>query len=229
MQNKTEQNLGVTIDGWTPRKEPTHTKMVGKYCVLEPLNIELHAAALFTAFLYNNESGETWQYLPFGPFDTLEDFKHGLRNVSSDKITFTIIDLQTNTPQGMASYMDIDNTHGSIEVGAIHYSKQLQCTRAATEAMYLMMHRVFEELAYRRYQWRCNALNQGSRRAAGRLGFKFEGVFRQHYVFKGRNRDTAWFSMLDSEWSELKPKFEKWLSPDNFDLHGKQILKLQDC
>jgi RimJ/RimL family protein N-acetyltransferase len=227
MQNEIDKKLGVTVNEWVSRQVPPYTKIVGKYCVLEPLNIDLHATALFTAFLHNNESGETWQYLPFGPFATLGDFKHGLKIISSDKIMFTIINLQTNIPE--ASYMDVDPTHGSIEVGAIHYSKQLQKTQAATEAMYLMMHRVFAELGYRRYQWRCNALNQGSRLAAQRLGFKFEGIFRQHYVFKGRNRDTAWFSILDSEWSELKLKFEKWLSPDNFDLHGKQILKLRDC
>lgn len=229
MNHAIDQKLGTIVKGWVPRQEPPLTDMIGQYCILEPLNIDLHASALFTAFLHNNESGETWQYLPFGPFATLDEFKQGLNKISSDKITFTIVDLQTNTPEGIASYMDIDKTHGSIEVGAIHYSKQLQKTRVATEAMYLMMHRVFEELAYRRYQWRCNALNQGSRLASQRLGFKFEGIFRQHFVFKGRNRDTAWFSIIDNEWPELKQKFEKWLSSDNFDQQGKQILKLQDC
>lgn len=229
MKHDIDQILGAPVKDWDSRQKPPHTKMVGKYCVLEPLNIDMHAAALFTAFLYNNESGETWKYLPFGPYATLDDFRQGLNSISSDKISFTIIDLATGLPEGIACYMDIDIIHGSIEVGAVHYSKRLQQTKAATEAMYLMMNRVFAELGYRRYQWRCNALNQGSRRAAQRLGFKFEGIFRQHHVFKGRNRDTAWFSILDSEWPELKPKFEKWLSPDNFDLSGTQICKLQDC
>lgn len=222
-----EQELGIRIDNWLPRQKPAHSKMIGQYCILEPLDIELHALAMYV--LLNNDSGETWNYMPFGPFATFEDFKVWLNQTSVDKVVFAIIDLQTNTPQGMASYMNINIDHGSIEVGSIHYSKQLQKTRAATEAMYLMMYRIFEELGYRRYEWKCNSLNLASRQAASRLGFKFEGVFRQHCVFKGRNRDTAWFSIIDGEWPGLKNKFKKWLSLCNFDLSGRQILKLQDC
>lgn len=227
-QNQFGQTLGVIVENWQGVQEPPRTKMAGQYCVLEPLNVDLHAQILFDAFQFNN-LGDTWTYLPFGPFNTIADFKTWLDTSNKTKVVFTIVDSRTNKAEGIATYHDIDLAHGSIEVGSIHYSKQLQKTRAATEAMYLMMNRVFEELGYRRYQWRCNALNQGSRRAAERLGFKFEGIFRQQYVFKDRNRDTAWFSIIDSEWPALKTKFNKWLNPTNFDSTGCQILKLEDC
>lgn len=225
--NKFNQNIGLSAKDWTPRQIPPTSSMYGDYCFLEFLDIDKHAPALFEAFKFNNQ-GETWTYLPFGPFDTYNKFKDWLGKASLEKMFFTIIDKQSNTPQGLASYHDINLDHGVIEVGSIHYSKALQKTCAATEAMYLMMHRVFEELGYRRYQWRCNALNQGSCRAAERLGFKFEGIFRQSNVFKRHNRDTAWYSIIDSEWPELKVKFQKWLDLKNFDTHGKQIKKLQE-
>jgi RimJ/RimL family protein N-acetyltransferase len=227
---KPKTNLGAIVEGWSSRPQPSHTKIIGKYCVLEPLDIKKHSADLFAAFLLNNESGETWQYMPFGPFTTLGAFEEWLvSSINSYNLVYAVINPKTNKPEGVASFMNAQTDHGSIEVGGIHYAKQLQKTRAATEAMYLMMYRIFEELGYRRYEWKCNALNEPSRNAAIRLGFKFEGIFRQHWVAKGRNRDTAWFSIIDSEWPELKRRFETWLDKNNFDVAGKQIKKLQEC
>lgn len=226
-QNQFNQTLGIPVDNWSPRQAPSTTTMHGQYCRLEALNLEAHAALLFTAFQTHNQ-GETWTYLPFGPFAMYEQFYVWLRENSEDKLYFTIIDLKTRLPQGLASYLDINVMHGSIEVGAIHYSKALQRTRAATEAMYLMMCRIFDEAGYRRYQWKCNALNENSRNAALRLGFQFEGIFRQTNVFKHYNRDTAWFSIIDSEWPALKIKLQKWLDPENFDKNGQQRWRLQE-
>ncbi|MCC2624928.1 MAG: hypothetical protein K0R14_801 [Burkholderiales bacterium] len=223
-------NLGTIVEAWSARMKPSCIKITGKYCILEPLDIRKHSADLFAAFLLNNESGETWQYMPFGPFNTLAAFEEWLTDcINSYNVVYAIINPKTSKPEGIASFMNAQLDHGSIEVGGIHYAKQLQKTKAATEAMYLMMYRIFEELGYRRYEWKCNTLNEPSRMAAQRLGFKFEGIFRQHWVVKGRNRDTAWFSIIDSEWPELKLKFEKWLQADNFDASGKQRKKLQEC
>ena len=224
-QNQFGQTTGLQVENWIPRELPSQKTMFGNYCVLEFLDINKHAAKLFTAFQFNNP-GETWTYLPFGPFDTYDEFKEWLNKSSLSKQVFVIN--QNDSPQGIACFHDIDLEHGVIEIGSIHYSKLLQKTQAATEAMYLMMHRVFEEHGYRRYQWRCNALNQNSRYAAERLGFKFEGTFRQTNIFKGCNRDTAWYSIIDNEWPTLKMKFQKWLDLNNFDVHGNQLSKLQE-
>jgi RimJ/RimL family protein N-acetyltransferase len=213
----------ISLKNWVERKIPSLIKMKGQYCYLETLDIPQHAPPLFSVF---QNTPEIWKYLPWGPFETYDCFEAWLRQDSLLRRYFTIIDAYNEQVQGLASYMDIDTTHGVIEIGAIHYSKLLQNTRAGTEAMYLMMQRVFEELQYRRLQWRCNSFNIKSRNAALRLGFKFEGIFRQTNVFKGHNRDTAWYSIIDSEWPQLKEKFEKWLLPSNFDAHGKQFTKL---
>ncbi len=144
-----------------------------------------------------------------------------------DPLFHAIVDSKSGSAVGVAAYMRIDAANGVIEVGHLNFSPRLQATTAATEAMYLMMRRAFDELGYRRYEWKCDSLNEASRRAASRLGFRFEGVFRQAVVYKGRNRDTAWYSVLDSEWPALKAGFERWLSPDNFDENGCQRRKLR--
>jgi len=226
-KNEFGQLIDNIVENWSPRKIPVAKEINGKFCLLKPLYIDEHGMQLFKAFQQDN-NGEIYTYLPFGPFADYDGFIKWLYDASISKICFTIIDLITNTPQGIASFHDIDVNHGIIEVGSIIYSKSLQRTVAATEAMYLLMHEVFDIYQYRRYQWRCNALNQPSRRAAERLGFKFEGIFRQHYVFKEHNRDTAWFSIIDSEWPNIKHRFEKWLSYDNFYKDGNQILHLKD-
>lgn len=162
---------------------------------------------------------------PFADFSTF-DSQLRARAASEDPLFFAILDAQDGRAKGRASYMRIEPAHHCIEVGHIIYSPQLQRTPAATEAMYLMARYVFENLGYRRYEWKCDALNQPSRRAALRYGFQFEGTFRQHMIVKGRNRDTAWFAMLDREWPGRKRNFELWLSPENFDEAGRQRVSL---
>ena len=227
MKNEFGQMVGDHVGHWKFRQIPVLKELNGRFCTLLPLDINQHAELLFKAFQFGNQ-GEIYTYLPFGPFTTYDSFKEWLQNACLSKLFFTICDLKNNTFQGIASFHDIDIEHGVIEVGSVLYSKALQKTAAGTEAMYLMMREVFEVLGYRRYQWRCNALNLASRRAAERLGFTYEGIFRQHYVFKGRNRDTAWYSIIDTEWPALKNKFERWLSSNNFDEHGNQIMKLDN-
>lgn len=187
-----------------------------------------HAEALFAAFT-GAQNDPLWTYLPYGPFDSLDAYQTWLASVqpSADPLFFTIVEEETDAPVGLASYLRIEPKTGVIEVGHINYSLRLQQTRAATEAMFLMMRYVFDELGYRRYEWKCDALNAPSRRAAERLGFQFEGIFRQATMYKGRNRDTAWFSIIDRDWPALKAAFAHWLAPDNFDVQGRQKERLQ--
>ena len=220
-------DLGFTVDGWSPPPFPERASMQGRYCALTPLDPKAHAEALFTAFAKDAENID-WAYLPYGPFDSLPVLTTWLKEVSnqSDPLFFTVMDRQAG-PVGVASYLRISPANGSIEVGHIHFSPQLQRTPAATEAMYLMMKQAFA-LGYRRYEWKCNALKRRSRRAALRLGLSYEGIFRQATVAKGRNRDTAWYAAIDSEWPKLQTAFETWLDPANFDGSGKQKVSLSD-
>lgn len=224
--NALGQQVGAPLPQWQPAQRPPKTPMAGRYCRVEPFDSHLHGEALHTANL-EDSTGASWTYLPYGPFDTLADYRvWAARTCTGDDPLFhCIIDAENGNATGVASYLRIDPLNGSIEVGHIHYAPALQRTRAATEAMFLMMRRVFE-LGYRRYEWKCNALNAGSRAAAQRLGFSFEGVFRQAAVSKGRNRDTAWYAMIDAEWPRLRVAFERWLDPDNFDAHGRQRVAL---
>jgi RimJ/RimL family protein N-acetyltransferase len=171
---------------------------------------------------------ELWRYMPDGPFPARAEFDTNIEAKSDapDRVYFAIVDKGSNLALGHAALMRIEPRDGVIEVGNILYTKALQKTRGATEAMYLLARYVFEELGYRRYEWKCNALNEPSRKAALRLGFSFEGLFRQHMIVKGQNRDTAWFSMLDSEWSSRKAEFERWLSASNFGEQGQQLSPL---
>jgi len=168
-----------------------------------------------------------WTYLPYGPFDTLESYRAWMEGMCrrSDPLFYAIVDRETGRAVGLAAYLRIDPASGSIEVGHLNFSPLLQRTPASTESMYLMMERAFN-LGYRRYEWKCDALNGPSRSAAQRLGFSFEGIFRQATVVKGRNRDTAWFSVIDQEWPTLKEAFQRWLHPTNFDEMGKQRARL---
>jgi RimJ/RimL family protein N-acetyltransferase len=201
----------------------------GRWCRLEPLDPERHGRELFEANSLDTE-GRNWTYLFVGPFADFESYRAWLEEVAKrdDPLFHTIIDGQTEKAVGVATFMRIDRANGVIEVGNINYSPLLQRTPAATEAMFLMMRRVFDELGYRRYEWKCDALNAPSRAAALRLGFQFEGIFRQAVVYKGRNRDTAWFSIIDSEWPALKRAYEQWLAPGNFDAEGRQRRRLAD-
>ena len=201
--------------------------MAGRYCRVEPLDLERHARDLHQAY-GEDRDGRLWSYLPYGPFPRLEDYlAHATAAWLGDaRVVYAVIDLKAGKAVGQANYLNIDPSAGSIEIGGIIYAPIVQRTPAATEAMYLMIRRVFDELGYRRYAWQCNALNAASRAAAKRLGFQFEGVFRQATVAKGRNRDTAWFSIIDDEWPSIKGAFERWLAPDNFDRDGRQRVSL---
>jgi RimJ/RimL family protein N-acetyltransferase len=202
--------------------------MEGRFCRLEPLDPGRHAAALFAADAADTDA-RSWTYLAYGPFSTLAEYRDWMiaTCLGDDPMFFAVVDRTDGKPAGVASYLRIDPPNGSIEVGHIHYSPRLQRSAAATEAMYLMMSRAFD-LGYRRYEWKCDALNAPSRAAAERLGLTFEGIFRQATVYKGRNRDSAWYAAVDSEWSALREAFRRWLDPANFDDIGRQRLRLSD-
>jgi len=207
---------------WKPAQPAGRVVLEGRLVRLVPLDVERHGADLQAA---QNGAPEIWMYLPDGPFAGDADFRDWLtaRARASDPLFYAMVDRASGRANGMASYLRITPEHGVIEVGYIWYSPALQRTPAATETMYLMARHVFEDLGYRRYEWKCNELNAPSRRAALRLGFTYEGIFRQHMVVKDRNRDTAWYSMLDSEWPAAKAAFEAWLRPENFDEAGRQL------
>ena len=203
--------------------------MVGQYCRLEPVSTERHAKDLFSAYQQAPDVRD-WTYLfPSRP-DTLQACHAYLDKLeaSEDPLHFAVVDTSTNQAVGTAALMRIEPTHGVIEVGGITFSPLLQKTRAATESMYLMMRRAFDELGYRRYEWKCDSLNTPSRTAAERYGFTFEGIFRQVIVYHGRNRDTAWYSIIDSEWPRIRAAFEAWLDPANFTADGRQKRRLSD-
>lgn len=226
--NHFDQPVGLAVAQWTPPPLPNHESMAGRFCRLEPLDPQRHAADLYAANTMDRE-GRSWTYLPYGPFASLEEYRRWLEQCccGSDPQFYAIVDTQSGSAAGVASYLRITPASGSIEVGHLNYSPLLQRTAAATEAMYLMMARAFE-LGYRRYEWKCNALNAPSRAAAQRLGFSYEGVFRQATVVKGRNRDTAWYAAIDAEWPALKAAFEQWLNADNFDEEGRQRTSLSE-
>ena len=202
--------------------------MEGRYARLEPLDPARHGPTIHAANL-SDASGSMWAYLPYGPFATLADWTAWAEPMarSEDPLFFAIIDRATGSAVGVAAYLAIVPEHGSIEVGHIAYSPRLQRTPAATDAMYLMMRAAFEA-GYRRYEWKADALNDPSRAAAARLGLSYEGVFRQHRVVKGHNRDSIWFAATDTEWPALRAAFERWLDPANFDASGRQLARLSD-
>jgi RimJ/RimL family protein N-acetyltransferase len=220
--NALGQPIGVQVAGWTPPPRPPREPMVGRACRVEPLDPARHGAQLHAANALDRER-RNWTYLPYGPFATLDEYLAWLNDVAaaSDPMFHAIVDPATGEAVGVASYLRIDPNAGSIEVGHINYSPKLQRTVAATEAMYLMMQRAFA-LGYRRYEWKCHSLNAPSRAAAQRFGFSYEGIFRQARVDKGRNRDTAWYAMIDREWPALDAAFRRWLDPANFDEQGRQ-------
>jgi RimJ/RimL family protein N-acetyltransferase len=202
--------------------------MEGRFCRLEPLDLDRHATALFEADAADEE-GRSWTYLAYGPFGNFLSYRAWLSAncLGDDPLFFAIVDTAGDQPAGVASYLRITPAAGSIEVGHIHYAPRLQRRPAATEAMYLMMRWAFGS-GYRRYEWKCDALNAASRAAAQRLGLSFEGIFRQATVYKGRNRDTAWYAAIDSEWPALRQAFQTWLAPANFDSSGRQRTRLSD-
>jgi len=232
MAPQKSDKLGVPVLNWTPPPSPDNTvwaeKMQGRYVRLEPLKPASHCDDLFESFAADAKN-QIWDYLPYGPFETAADLADWMYATCTkpDPYFFAIIDQASNRAVGVASYLRINPDSGSIEVGHINFSPRLQSTIGATEAMYLMMRWAFIA-GYRRYEWKCNALNLKSRRAAQRLGLSHEGVFRQATITKGRNRDTAWFAAIDTEWPVLQAAFETWLQPDNFDFSGQQKRSLSE-
>ncbi|MEH6523490.1 GNAT family N-acetyltransferase [Sulfitobacter sp.] len=218
--------MSAVVENWTPPARPDGAVLQGQYARLERLSAETHAALLYRAYA---DHDEVWDYLPYGPFSSASQYHRWVRDNANldDPWYYAIKNLKTGEFEGVASFLRISPESGSIEVGSISLSPALQRTTAATEAMYLMMAWAFEA-GYRRYEWKCNAANMPSRRAAQRLGFSFEGVFRQAAVVKGRNRDTAWFAAIDAEWPALKEAYAAWLSPANFDAEGHQRESLGD-
>jgi RimJ/RimL family protein N-acetyltransferase len=221
---------------WKPVPAPDRAILHGHYVTLEPLDANRHSRDLWTAVRGHDE---VWTWLADGPYATEAELHRALleKEISPAAVFFATVPgasgrlhdagLERSAAAGYASFMRIEPAHGVVEVGNILLAPRLQRTAAATEAMYLMASHVFDTLGYRRYEWKCNAENVPSRRAALRLGFSFEGIFRQHMVIKDRNRDTAWFAMLDCEWPARKRAFEAWLDPANFDADGVQRNRLE--
>lgn len=224
------QPIGFALPEWQPRSRPDRRVLEGRFARLEPLDVARHAEDLWHAFAADVE-GRSWTYMPFGPFGGQAAFAAFLATMSQgdDPVYYSILDLASGRASGIASFMRVQPEHGVIEVGGIAFAPILQRTPAATETMFLMMAHAFDDLGYRRYEWKCDALNAASRRAASRLGFRYDGLFEQAVVYKGRNRDTAWFSILDRDWPKVKRGFETWLLPENFDAEGRQRYGLAAC
>ncbi len=227
-QNELGQPIGPPLPGWKGVERPPRTPMVGRYCRVEPIDPARHADDLYRANALD-PSKRNFTYLTIGPFEGFDAYREWMARAakSEDPLFHAIVDTATGKAAGIATFMRVDPKNGVIEVGNLNFSPLLQRKPAATEAMYLMMKRAFE-LGYRRYEWKCDSLNAASRAAAQRLGFSYEGIFRQSVIYKGRGRDTAWYAMIDSEWPELERAFQRWLDPANFDASGNQKLRLSD-
>jgi RimJ/RimL family protein N-acetyltransferase len=212
---------------WRGAAPPERKVLAGETVVLEPLDAARHGDDLYAAA---EGADESWRYLPYGPFGSKDEFMRWLpRHASTaDPLAFAIIDRATGLALGITTLMSIVPEHGVIEIGHIWLSPRLQRTRQATEAIFIQARYAFDVLGNRRLEWKCDAANAPSRRAAGRYGFSFEGVFRNHRVIKGRNRDTAWFSITDAEWPAARAAFEAWLDAGNFDAEGRQKRSLSE-
>ncbi|WP_165010524.1 GNAT family N-acetyltransferase [Neisseria yangbaofengii] len=228
--NEFNQPIGEALPDYTAGSRPEVTLLQGKFCRLEKLSVAKHGADLYEVYAAEHSPLPNWTYLSLNPVanhDELAALLAGYEQ-SADPYFFAIIDTASNRSVGSVSLMRIDTANRVIEVGWVVYSDALKRTRIATEAQYLLAKYVFETLKYRRYEWKCDSLNEPSRKAALRLGFQFEGIFRQAAVYKGRSRDTAWFSIIGSEWPQVKARFERWLADGNFDENGKQRLSLSE-
>lgn len=227
--NEFAQPVGTSLPEWTGARAPSRVTLTGMTCRLEPFSVEAHAVRLWKAYAQAPD-GRDWTYMSVGPFAELESYLSWARiaEISQDPLHFTVVDNSTGTPLGTLALMRQAPEHGVIEVGSVTFSTLLKNRRESTEAQYLLMRHVFDDLGFRRYEWKCDSLNGPSRRAAERLGFSYEGTFRQALVVKGRNRDTAWFSLLDSEWPAARDAFARWLDRSNFDEAGAQIHSLAE-
>lgn len=227
--NELGQPIGVAVPNWRGARPPTRETIPGRTCRLEALRASAHAEKLHEAYVQDRDGGN-WTYLPYGPFASAAAYAQWVEKMQDreDVIAYAIVDQERSRPLGVATYLRIDASGGAIEVGHLSYAPVLQRTPASTEAMYLMMRRVFEDWGYRRYEWKCDNLNAPSIAAAKRLGFRYEGTFYNQVVVKGRNRDTSWLSILESEWSGLREALEAWLDASNFDAEGRQRRRLGD-
>jgi RimJ/RimL family protein N-acetyltransferase len=214
---------------WKPAPRPAPTQLRGSYALLRPIEARTDAESLYAVSHPPVGDAAIWTYLPDGPYESSDDLRGALERArdAQDQVTF-VLSRQAGRPLGLASYMRIVPEHGVIEIGGIWFGPPLQRTTAATEVIYLLARHAFDDLGYRRLEWKCDALNAASRQAAERYGFRFEGVFRQHMVIKGRNRDTAWYAITDGEWPAIRAGFEGWLAPGNFTAEGRQRFPLRD-
>jgi RimJ/RimL family protein N-acetyltransferase len=219
-----EGQLGEAVPDWEPRARPSRERLRGRYVELRPIDPAADAGPLFDV----SRDPAIWTYLFDGPYSTVDEFRSALEVAAplEDPFRYTIVPVSSGCQEGMASYLRIEPSHGTIEIGNIWFGTPMQRTTAATEAIYLLAENAFDTLSYRRLEWKCNALNAASRRAAERFGFRFEGVFAKHMVVKGRNRDTAWYAMVDDEWPAVRDAFGAWLDPANFDADGRQRKRL---
>ncbi|MDM2942112.1 GNAT family N-acetyltransferase [Citrobacter sp. Cm038] len=227
IMNRFNQPVGAELSGWSGAKLPGEKSLEGRYCRLERISAERHAADLYEAYCEAPDERD-WTYLPSGPFESEVSYRTSLQSAETlrDPLHYAVIDKASGKPSGTVALMRIDPANGVIEVGYVTYSPRMKRTRISTEVMALLLRYVFEELRYRRLEWKCDSLNAPSRAAAERFGFRFEGIFRQAVVYRGRNRDTAWYSIIDGEYPALRIAYEKWLAADNFDDDGNQQEKL---
>ena len=221
--------VGPVVDPLPPGSKPDMRPLHGLWIMLEAVSAASHARALYDSFAASDPDGAVWTYLGYGPWQSFEQFAAWLkeREAARDPWFYAFVRRARHQPCGMGSFMRCDAGNGVIEIGHIWMAPGLQQTREATEAIFLMIRHCFDDLGVRRLEWKCDALNAPSRRAAERFGFTFEGIFRQHFIVKGRNRDTAWYAMLDKDWHRVREGFEAWLRPENFDDAGRQKAKLQ--
>ena len=220
--------MAEDMRGWTPRQKPGRVVLDGRYVSLEPLDTERHGSQLFSASQVP-DADDKFRWLAENPVDDEAAFLAWVKKseASEDPLYFAVVDKASGKVAGRQTYMRIDTQNGVIEIGNIYWGPLIARKRAATEALYLFMRHAFADLGYRRFEWKCNNDNEPSKRAALRFGFTFEGVFRQHLIVKGLNRDTAWFSIIDKEWPALEKAYEAWLAPENFDADGQQRRKLE--
>lgn len=216
---------------WQPVEPPSRTPLEAEHVLLRPVDASVDAESFFAATHPPAAAEDIWRYMFDGPYGSAAEMREAMEEVQAvdDPLFFTILPRDDERPLGRAAYMRIEPGHGVIEIGGILLAPELQRTTAATEAIYLMIRHAFDDLGYRRVEWKCDALNEASRRAAERFGFFHEGTFRKHMMVKGRNRDTAWLAIADDEWPELRAGFEAWLAPENFDAQGRQKRRLQEC
>jgi RimJ/RimL family protein N-acetyltransferase len=221
--------VGPLVNPLPPGTVPDLRPIPGRWIRLDPLQVERHAKSLYASIDGKDPEGDLWSYMPYGPFASEEIFTTWLREKQAERDPwfYAFVNRGTGEALGMGAFMRADPVNGAIEIGNIWLSPALQRTREGTEAIYLMMRHCFDDLGVRRLEWKCHALNAPSRRSADRYGFTYEGTFRQHFIIKGRNRDTAWFSILDTEWPMIRKGFEAWLSDDNFDADAREKAKLR--